>query len=52
MEMGKEILGMLHELRDTLKDHGRKLDEHSQKLDMHSETLKEHGLILGGLKNG
>ncbi|MCR2821633.1 hypothetical protein [Lederbergia panacisoli] len=59
MEMGKEILGMLHEIKDTLndhsqilKDHGRKLDEHNQKLDMHSETLKEHGLILGALKNG
>src|SRR5690606_27227546 len=78
--MGKEIMSMLHEIKDTLKEHGQILkehsqilnehgqilkehsqilnehsqilNEHSQKLDMHSETLKEHGLILGGLRNG
>ncbi|MCJ8009796.1 hypothetical protein ACFFF5_19015 [Lederbergia wuyishanensis] len=46
MEMAKEIIGMLHEIKDTLNEHSTILNEHSNILNEHSVILNEHSTIL------
>jgi len=46
MEIAKEIIGMLHEIKDTLNEHSTILNEHSTILNEHSTILREHSQIL------